>query len=133
MRLDHEVLDARVVGQRDGDRRRLATRETSPVQDLVHGSQVRRFVSERLADGERTHTPVGEGMSEWPAQFAALARDGYSGYCSLETHWRPTAALTEEVMNRPGGSAYTEGAEAGSRICLANIQSMLARLDPAYA
>jgi sugar phosphate isomerase/epimerase len=87
--------------------------------------------SKRLPAGERTHTPVGEGMSEWPDQFAALLRDGYAGYCSLETHWRPTAELTEEVMNRPGGSAYTEGAEAGSRICLANIQQMLARLDPA--
>lgn len=81
--------------------------------------------SKRLPGGERTHTPVGEGMANWRQQFAALARDGFSGYCSLETHWRPTSEMAEEVMNRPGGSAYTEGAEAGSRICLANIASML--------
>jgi L-ribulose-5-phosphate 3-epimerase len=84
--------------------------------------------SKRLEEGGRTHTPVGEGMANWPEQFAALARDGYEGFCSLETHWRPSAEMTEEVMNRPGGSAYTEGAEAGSRICLANIQEMLRQM-----
>jgi len=79
----------------------------------------------RLPDGERTHTPVGEGQVGWREQFAALRRDGYKGYCSLETHWRPSAELTAELMNQPGGERYTEGAEAGSRICLTNIQGLL--------
>lgn len=90
--------------------------------DIVH---IHMKDSVRLPDGERTHTPVGEGQVGWREQFAALRRDGYRGYCSLETHWRPSAELTAELMNQPGGEKYTEGAEAGSRICLTNIQDLL--------
>lgn len=38
------------------------------------------------------HTPtwgaVGEMAVDWKGQLAALARDGYGGWLSLETHWR---------------------------------------------
>ncbi len=32
--------------------------------------------------------PVGEMDVDWPGQLRALARDGYRGWLSLETHWR---------------------------------------------
>ncbi len=35
-----------------------------------------------------TWGPVGEMGIDWKGQLAALARDGYSGGISLETHWR---------------------------------------------
>ena len=62
-----------------------------------------------------------------PAQFAALKDDGYEGFCSLETHWRPVA-LSEEEIKRPGGAAYSESGEYASRICLANINAIVAAL-----
>jgi sugar phosphate isomerase/epimerase len=31
--------------------------------------------------------PLGEGGIDWKGQIAALARDGYKGWISLETHW----------------------------------------------
>jgi sugar phosphate isomerase/epimerase len=31
--------------------------------------------------------PLGEGSLDWNGQMAALARDGYQGWISLETHW----------------------------------------------
>ena len=31
--------------------------------------------------------PLGEGIIDWKGQVAALARDGYTGWISLETHW----------------------------------------------
>ena len=71
--------------------------------------------------------PVGDGAIDYPAQFAALVSDGYEGFCSLETHWRPTA-LTEEEIKRPGGAAYSESGEYASRVCLDNIKRMLTQL-----
>lgn len=94
-------------------------------RDIIH---VHVKDSRRLPGGERVHTPVGEGDVDWSAQFTALRRDCYNGYCSLETHWRPSAELTAELMNQPGGENYTEGAEAGTRICLANIRGLLTTL-----
>ena len=32
--------------------------------------------------------PLGEMSIDWPGQLAALARDGYRGTISLETHWK---------------------------------------------
>jgi L-ribulose-5-phosphate 3-epimerase len=31
--------------------------------------------------------PLGEGSIDWKGQIAALVRDGYTGWISLETHW----------------------------------------------
>ena len=39
-------------------------------------------------DGHKpTLGPVGEGGIDWKGQIAALERDGYRGWISLETHW----------------------------------------------
>ncbi|MFQ6133007.1 MAG: sugar phosphate isomerase/epimerase family protein [Armatimonadota bacterium] len=70
---------------------------------------------------------VGEGDIDFPAQFQALIDDGYQGYCSLETHWRPVE-LTKEQVDRPGGAAFSESGEMASRLCLDNIKQMLADL-----
>jgi sugar phosphate isomerase/epimerase len=70
--------------------------------------------------------PVGEGgYIDFPAQFRALIDMGYEGACSLETHWRPTSELSTELMNQPGGAAFSEGGEEASRICLGNITRII--------
>jgi sugar phosphate isomerase/epimerase len=57
---------------------------------------------------------VGAGEANLPAQLAALARDGYDGVLSLETHWR-----------LPGGDAAdsTRRSMAGFRRILAALPS----------
>ena len=41
----------------------------------------------RMVDGQPVWGPVGAGGVDWPGQLAALWRDGYRGWISLETHW----------------------------------------------
>jgi sugar phosphate isomerase/epimerase len=70
--------------------------------------------------------PIGEGgYIDFPGQFKALQDMGYEGACSLETHWRPASELSTELMNKPGGAAFSEGGEEASRICLENITRIL--------
>jgi sugar phosphate isomerase/epimerase len=38
-------------------------------------------------DGRLVWGPLGEGVIDWRGQVAALRRDGYRGWLSLETHW----------------------------------------------
>jgi len=52
---------------------------------------------------------VGEGQINYKAQLAALIRDGYQGYISLETHYVPFAGTKEQ----------------GSRLCLAGLRQLL--------
>ena len=39
-------------------------------------------------DGKLVWGPLGEGVIDWKGQVAALRRDGYAGWISLETHWQ---------------------------------------------
>jgi len=55
-------------------------------------------------------TVVGEGEIDWAGQIAALERDGYSGWLSLETHYNGHATK-----------------EASSRACLEGLQTLLAQ------
>jgi sugar phosphate isomerase/epimerase len=95
---------------------------------MVH-MHIKDAVRDPEAEGGARCVPVGEGgYIAFPAQFRALVAMGYEGACSLETHWRPAAALSEDLLNRPGGAAFSEGGEEASRICLRNIADMLEAL-----
>lgn len=59
---------------------------------------------------------VGEGVLDYPAQFAAFKRDGYSGYVSLETHYIPATGSGPDGKGTP---------EEGSRPCLAALQRFI--------
>jgi len=67
-----------------------------------------------VKDGSRTNGElkwcvVGEGVIDYQGQFAALRKDNYSGYISLETHYVP-----------PGGTS-----EDGSRPSLAALKRLI--------
>jgi sugar phosphate isomerase/epimerase len=62
----------------------------------------------RDADGAR-FLCIGDGVIDFSGQFDSLKADGYDGFISLETHWKP------------GGVA-----EDGSRQCLAALNKLLA-------
>ncbi len=72
-------------------------------------------------------TPIGDGDIDFRGQFKQLIADGYDGYVSLETHWRPTR-LSEDELNRPGGANFSKEGEYASRICLDNWFAMLREL-----
>jgi len=89
------------------------------------------FVHVHVKDGKRLETghefvPVGEGDVNWLEQVRALIRDGYNGYLSLETHWRPRQ-LPRELVEMPGGAAYSEAGEYASSVCAKNLKSIIAR------
>ncbi len=80
-------------------------------------------------DAEPQLVPVGEGgYIDYPAQLQALVDMGYEGACSLETHWRPTEELDTDLLDRPGGEAFSATGEAASRICLDNLKRIMAGL-----
>jgi sugar phosphate isomerase/epimerase len=76
-------------------------------------------------------TILGRGEVGIYEQLAALLEDGYQGCASLETHYRVKAHLSEAAVNRPGGSAFSEGGEEATRLCLESWNEMMQRLLPA--
>lgn len=78
--------------------------------------------------GQSEATVLGDGEVGIYDQLALLKRDGYNGCTSLETHYRVKAHLSEEIVNRPGGSVFSEGGEEASRLCLQAWNRMADRL-----
>jgi len=76
-------------------------------------------------EGKACNAPIGEGQIDYRGQIRALLEDNYSGYVSLETHWRPEA-LPEDLLNRPGGEAFSSRGEYASRLCLENLHRIIA-------
>ena len=73
--------------------------------------------------------PVGDGgYIDYPAQFQALVDMGYEGACSLETHWRPSEELDRDLLDQPGGAAFSASGEPASRICFDKIKQIMAGL-----
>ncbi len=79
--------------------------------------------AERIGPNEARCVRIGEGQIDYRGQFQALIQDGYSGYVSLETHWRPVD-ITKEMMDRPGGTSYSQNAEIASRLCLESFRKL---------
>ena len=73
---------------------------------------------------------IGEGVIDWQNQLQALLDDKYDGYITLETHWRPARKLNEGLLNRPGGSTFSEAGEEASGICMKNLFAMIEKLHP---
>ena len=78
--------------------------------------------------GELESVEVGEGVIDWQGQLQAFVDDGYEGHLCLETHWRPTLKIDDALLNRPGGTAFSEAGEEASRICLKNLFGMIEKL-----
>ncbi len=76
-------------------------------------------------DGKPDVVPFGEGDVAYKEQFKALKEDGYDGYLSLETHWRPKKKLPEEIVVKPGGEEFSELGEEASEICMRNLLKIL--------
>jgi len=65
--------------------------------------------AEKRANGQYRFVVVGDGEIDFKGQFAALKTDGYKGYLSLETHYRPFAGTAEQA----------------SRLCLQAMKALL--------
>lgn len=61
------------------------------------------------AAGEPECVKIGTGLVRYPELLAALKADGYEGFCSLETHYRVGAHISEELMRLPQGSSFSDG------------------------
>lgn len=79
--------------------------------------------------GEIESVPVGDGVIDWQGQLQAFVDEGYEGHLCLETHWRPTLKIEEDLLNRPGGKAFSEAGEEASRICIEKLQDMIKNLN----
>lgn len=98
--------------------------------DLARSTMVHMHLKDPYKDHAtgKVHTgPIGDGDTHVAETMAALKRDGYSGYISLETHYtkEPTP---EELESLPARVRESAGAYLSSRECMERWMEMLRAL-----
>jgi len=83
----------------------------------------------RGSGGKPEWVAFGDGEVDHLGQLRALREDGYKGYLSLETHWRPAKRLGDELLAKPGGEEFSSLGEKASEICMRNLLNMLGILS----
>jgi sugar phosphate isomerase/epimerase len=81
----------------------------------------------RNADGTVTTLAIGDGDIHAAEMLCALARSGYDGYVSLETHYR-REPLSSEIERLPHGEDFSAGGWVASRECLDKWFEIAARV-----
>ena len=76
------------------------------------------------AEGQVPNVFMGTGICKWKEQFQAFKNDGYTGFCSLETHVNP-GQFPEDLAARYGHYLTGEGREGASKVCLAWIRDTI--------
>lgn len=79
----------------------------------------------RNPDGSTTPVPVGDGDVDFKGQFTALVRDRYEGFAVLETHHRIRCELGRELLDLPGGSAFSAGGMEASEASLRSLTRII--------
>ena len=79
-------------------------------------------------DGKREGVPIGTGQVDWEGQLRALIADGYSGYVSLETHYRHTQKIPEKLMAMPKGAAFSLGGYEATRESLDRWKTLMEKI-----
>ena len=62
-----------------------------------------------MVDGKPECLAIGHGIVGYENVFRRLLSDGYEGAVMLEPHYKIGVQLTEEQMQRPGGSSFSDG------------------------
>ncbi len=67
----------------------------------------------------------GAGLVDFKGQLQSLIDDGYDGYVVMETHYRIVSVLSKEILERPGGSAFSADGYEPTVRCLQSFEEMM--------
>jgi sugar phosphate isomerase/epimerase len=82
-----------------------------------------------IVGGKPEGAPVGKGVVDLEGQFRRLIQDGYTGYVSLETHYRPSHCISEDLLAMPKGSAFAHGGYEATEESLILWQQLIERIN----
>lgn len=108
-----------------GDATKPYPDEYEAVRPFVRHVHIKDAVHE---NGEAKGVAPGEGWMDFAGQFKALIADGYTGWVTLEPHFRLEGEIDEELLKRPGGAAFSEGGYMPSKISMQWLVDILSKL-----
>ncbi|MFB4306224.1 sugar phosphate isomerase/epimerase family protein [Actinomadura sp. GTD37] len=75
--------------------------------------------------GTTGYVRLGDGDLPWAAIVERLRADGYTGWLSLETHWRIGRVLDQRQRDTPWGDAFSAGGREASVACMHRLRELV--------
>ena len=102
--------------------------DTPPLVAYALLRQSLRLVHVKDPRGSASYTRLGSGDVSWAAIIASLVADRFTGFLSLETHWRRKRVLSRAERDEPWGEDFSFDGYEPSDICMAVLSSIVADL-----
>ncbi len=92
------------------------------LDDYRQGRHLIEHVHVKDPRGASGYVRLGDGDLPWEGILRTLVEDGYGGWVSLETHWRPGQPLSVDLRDRPWGHAFSAGGFEASVECMQRLR-----------
>lgn len=80
-------------------------------------------------NGVAQSVPLGTGDINYEEHFKRLIEEGYEGYVTLETHYRPKHGLNKELLELPKGTAFSMFGYEATEECLIYWERLMERME----
>ncbi len=94
-------------------------------RDYALGRERIRHVHVKDPDGTNGYVGLGDGDLPWTDIIETLRTDGYTGWLSLETHWRIGRVLTGPQRDEPWGDEFSADGYQASLTCMRRLRELL--------
>ncbi|MEV4380651.1 sugar phosphate isomerase/epimerase family protein [Streptosporangium sp. NPDC049644] len=95
-------------------------------EEYTIGREVIGHIHVKDPAGTSGYVRLGDGDLPWGRIIERLGADDYTGWLSLETHWRSGRVLTQDQRDRPWGDAFSEGGYPASVTCMRALRALVA-------
>jgi len=75
--------------------------------------------------GQEEYVKIGDGNLPWKEIISTLKENKYEGWLSLETHWRKTHILSQQIRDKPWFDIFSNGGLEASIECMEVINNYI--------
>lgn len=94
-------------------------------KDYEFGRDLIKHIHIKDPLGQAEYVKLGNGDLPWSSIISTLQEDGYNGWLSLETHWRKSHVLSQEVRDKPWYDSFSNGGQEASIECMEILKKYL--------
>ncbi|TYR78263.1 sugar phosphate isomerase/epimerase [Priestia megaterium] len=93
--------------------------------EYKEGKDVIKHIHIKDPKGQQEYVRLGDGDIPWLDILRNLKEDNYTGWLSLETHWRIGKVLSQEIRDNPWYDQFSDGGYAASVQCMDKIKKYM--------
>ncbi|MGO7186151.1 sugar phosphate isomerase/epimerase family protein [Rhizobium brockwellii] len=94
------------------------------VEEYLAASDLIKHIHVKDPVASERYVKIGQGEVGWLDLLGALKRESFSGWLSLETHWRSERILSRDERNMPWGDLFSRGGFQPTIECILEMRRL---------